>query len=260
VPLFHRQPSYTLVFLHLPKTGGITLREILLRRIGHRPVLRMDEPDLHAQWLRAQPEAWRARLALVHGHIYYGVHELLPRPCLYMTMLRDPLERVLSYYSFIREAADHHLHAQVREGNLNLAGCIRRGLTVELDNFQVRALTSLRNIHVPFGGVTREMLTEAKAHLDGMSLVGVTEQFDASLAHFCRALRWPRVAAPVANRTVARVQARDLDPADLALVREQNRLDAELHAHATRLLHARLDQAAPFLTAASDAGSSPPSP
>src|SRR6185295_19707650 len=104
------------------------------------------------------------------------------------------------------ESPQHHLHAAVREGGLSLGECLRRGLTIELDNFMVRALTSLRNIHLPFGAVTRDMLAEAKGHLDGIALLGLTEQFDRSLDHFCDRLGWPRVSARKLNQTEARIR------------------------------------------------------
>jgi hypothetical protein len=232
-------PGYTLVFLHVPKTAGLSLREVLLERNGDRPAFRIITPVRDSERLRALPHAEREALALVEGHLYYGIHELLPRPCVYVTMLRDPVERVLSYYSFVREWEPHHLHAAITEGNLSLAECIRRGLTVELDNFMVRCLTSLENFEMPFGHVTRSHLEQAKAHLDSFAVVGITEQFDRSLQALCGRFGWPRVSAPRLNATSGRLRRDDLSARDLDLVHEHNRLDAELYRYAAELLASR---------------------
>ena len=229
--LGRREPSFTLVFLHIPKTAGISLRELLLAR--YQPVFRILHPiDDRERLMRLAPEE-RERLALVEGHLYYGVHELLPRPCRYLTMLRDPLERVLSYYSYIREWTPHHLHAKATR--MTLEQCVREGLTVELDNFMVRCLTSLRNVHVPFGGVTRGMLDDAREHLSGFAAVGLTERFEESATRFARVLGWKDVVFPRLNVTANRARAADVPEADLHAVREQNRLDQELYDFAREL-------------------------
>jgi hypothetical protein len=238
-------PGYTLVFLHIPKTAGLSLREVLLERNGDRPTYRIITPVRDSERLRALPHAEREALALVEGHLYYGVHELLPRPCIYVTMLRDPVERVLSYYSFVREWQPHHLHAAITDDDLSLADCIRRGLTVELDNFMVRCLTSLANFDLPFGQVTRSHLEQAKAHLDSFAVVGITEEFDRSLKSLCDRFGWPRVSAPRINATSGRLQRADLSRHDLELVHDHNRLDEELYQYASDLLasRSRSDQA-----------------
>lgn len=234
-------PPFTLVFLHIPKTAGISLRDVILARMEGRPRFRILNPIDDARKLRALPAAQRAALGLVEGHLYYGIHEVLPRPCVYMTMLRDPVERVLSYYSFVREWEPHHLHRRVNDEGLSLARCFEMGLTVEMDNFMVRALTSLRNIHVPFGGVTREMLGEARAHLESIAALGITEEFGASLAYFGRLLGWPPVPEPRSNTTAKRLKRDELSPGELGVIREHNALDIELYAYARRLFRARLD-------------------
>lgn len=240
-----RHPPYTVVFVHIPKTAGSSLREVLLRQYPPRRgrTFWIVDPVKDSAWLASLPEEERARLSLVEGHMYYGVHELLPRPCVYLTMLRDPMERVLSYYSHIRSREDHFLYEAARE--LTLGACIERGLTVELDNFMVRALSSLRHANVPVGGVTREMLEEAKAHLDGMYL-GLTERFEESLAWFAARLGWRGLggwrgaATARANITAARVRREDLSRSDVEMVEGANAYDTELYAYGRAVFEARV--------------------
>lgn len=229
----------TLIFLHIPKTAGISLRQVLHRNISG-PTFRIIHPIDDAARLAALPAADRASLDLVEGHLYHGVHEHIPRPCRYLTMLRDPVERTLSYYSFVREYKDHHLYQTIHSKRLSLSDCFRAGLTVELDNFMVRCLTSLRNIHVPFGGVTRSMFDEAVANLAAIDLVGLTEEYDRSVAFFCDALGWPRAVGARQNATNDRLRRADMSDSDLDLIREHNRLDLELYAHIAPGVHARL--------------------
>lgn len=233
--LFSRTPGFTLVFIHMPKTGGMSMRQILLRECA-RPTFWIVDPVRDTAELRSKPVEERGRLTLVEGHMYYGVHEFLPRPCVYMTVLRDPVERVLSYYSHVREREEHHLHEAMR--GLSLSECIRRGMTVELDNYMTRALTSLRNVGVPFGGVTAEMLSEAKSHLEGM-YVGLTERMEESVAYFRSVLGWRRREVPRMNVTAARVRRQDLPLSEVEAIRAANALDLELYDSGKRLFETR---------------------
>ena len=41
----------------------------------------------------------RRRARAVTGHLHYGVHRHMPQTCEYITMLRDPVARVVSHVS-----------------------------------------------------------------------------------------------------------------------------------------------------------------
>lgn len=98
------QAEHSLVFLHIPKTGGTTLESVLLDQYGQEHSLRLDLAAVNdaegARRARALLEDGR-RYKLISGHFTMGlgVHELLNVPCTYVTMLRDPIERVISDFT-----------------------------------------------------------------------------------------------------------------------------------------------------------------
>ena len=49
------------------------------------------------------PLEQRARFRLVMGHFQYGIHEFLPQEYTYVTIVRDPVERVISHYNYLRQ-------------------------------------------------------------------------------------------------------------------------------------------------------------
>jgi hypothetical protein len=60
---------------------------------------------------------WRQELSgarVVADHFPYGLHVLVtPRPYVYITVLRRPRERIVSYYRYLRVASDWEFACQV---------------------------------------------------------------------------------------------------------------------------------------------------
>jgi hypothetical protein len=128
-PLFN-----PLCFLHVPKTAGTTVSALLQQALQELGCVR-DElvesappPPAGAPCTYAHPAAGLgtdARVALgqaaagasnrlvrldfLMGHLPFGTCPLLnaTRPCAYTTVLRPPLERLLSHYSYIMRVAPH---------------------------------------------------------------------------------------------------------------------------------------------------------
>ncbi|MGZ4532437.1 MAG: hypothetical protein ACXVXP_08805, partial [Mycobacteriaceae bacterium] len=79
----------TVVFLHIGKTAGATLRRILPRNLPRTRVLRLRNPSwsphgflstLPIEQFAGMPEAERLRPRLIMGHMVFGIHEFVPRP------------------------------------------------------------------------------------------------------------------------------------------------------------------------------------
>ena len=71
----HRPP---LIFLHLPKTAGMTMRSVLAGRYpAGRTFVIGNDINGDIQRLTDRPEVERHRLDLLMGHMSHGLHELL---------------------------------------------------------------------------------------------------------------------------------------------------------------------------------------
>ena len=101
------QTDPTLLFMHIAKTGGTSVRRSLANAYDKRERAFVYDPgDLRGAVSRDQfpelPAEVRARLRLVIGHFPFGLHAYIDRPFRYVTVVRDPVDRVVSLYYHYR--------------------------------------------------------------------------------------------------------------------------------------------------------------
>jgi hypothetical protein len=240
----------TLVFLHIPKTAGTTLHRIIERQYPAESLYSVgwiEEKSVAA--LRQMSEARKARIRMVRGHMAFGVHEFLSGPVTYFTLLRNPLERVISYYYFVRNKPDHYLYEEISVGEMDLAEFIERQGHIMLDNAQTRMLSG-RWQEIAFGECSRDHLAMAKQNLrDRFSVVGLVEHFDETLLLLKRTFGWRNVFYARQNVTRSHPPNSALPPATLALVAEVNQLDSELYRYAQTLFKALIERQGPSFPA-----------
>ena len=91
-----------IVFLHIPKTAGQTVHNGLARTVRAR---RVSPIRVHTQALHPQDQ-YPAGYSLYSGHLDWSAIAHLPAARFVFTVLRDPAERIASFYFYLqREAA-----------------------------------------------------------------------------------------------------------------------------------------------------------
>jgi galactose-3-O-sulfotransferase len=222
-----------LIFLHIPKTGGSTLYKILERQYSRAQTLRLEDPQIAA--FKTLPAAQRGRYRLIEGHLHFGFHRFIPGPSTYITFLRLPVERVLSFYYYARSTPDHYLYPVLAGERLDLKTVLARDLTEEFRNGQTRLLAG-DEWEDPQRVVTRDALDRAKANLRShFRMVGLQEEFDASLLLLHRAFGWRLPFYRKENVTKEKPPDTSLDVETRKLIEDANFLDLELYEYARTL-------------------------
>ena len=234
-PVAEDQRGTVLLFLHIPRTGGSTLLRLLDRQYGGEAVLKAHDAvsaDVVARLHAERP----ARTRVIAGHFYYGVHSRLAASCRYMTFLRDPVERVVSHYHFVRSRPGHYLHAAA--ATMSLPEYVESCGAAEPNNDQTRLLAGEEML--PSDGTASDaMLPIAKQNLDSHAAVGLTDAFDASIVVMQRVFGWGRPFYVLENRS-DRKRGDRLPPDVGDLIRIRNALDLELYEHARELFRRRV--------------------
>src|SRR4030095_4128498 len=118
----------SVIFLHLPKTAGTTLNRLIEWEYPLSEMYSVD-PVLF-EWsyarLRNLPEKRLRKTRIFKGHMLFGLHEVLPQPATYITVLRNRVDRVLSAFYFMRGYKLHPLYWKLRRKKWTLEEYVER--------------------------------------------------------------------------------------------------------------------------------------
>lgn len=228
----------SLVFVHIPKTAGGTITRIIAQNYPQATIYRIEGDNRASiQRLLALPDERRQRLRCVVGHAPVGLERYLRQPAASFTLLRDPVERVISLYHYILRRPTHYLHKEVTSRRLSLEAFALSSLTPELDNCQTRHLSGDPAVDCVFGAGPIDDATyrAALANVEaGLAAVGVQERFAESLFVFARRFGWTALATVSKNRAPA---ARGETPAAVReAIAARNAYDCALYQAANRRL------------------------
>lgn len=235
------QRNRTLIFVHLPKTGGVTLTELIYRQIGRDKVFQITAGKIHDSILRFSKMSshQRSQYDAVVGHMPIGIDRFIPQESMYMTLLRDPIERLISEYYFIKRNPEHRIHKEIASGSMDL----RRYVERQQDNVLVRRLWNYdllgsKTYWAEFRSqpVKGKMIDEAKSNLrDRFGVVGLCERFDETVMLIASELGWGFPFYEEHNVTPDRPTRYDIDPQTRRLIEEKTEFDQELYRYAEEI-------------------------
>jgi hypothetical protein len=229
------KPEDQLVFIHILKTAGQSVMQILEANFPEDKRLFANSGDI-VNLPRESLQSYQ----LILGHNYYPIHELLGRKPLYLTFLRDPVERTIShYYHWQRpDAAGHKFHEKVL--SQTLAEFVTDPMTrPAVFNYQTRWIAA-EDVRGPAPMDGADLLNTAKQRLEEFAFVGIVEEFDRSISALVAQFNWtPPASLEKRNVDPLRDQRSRFPDETIALIREATKWDAELYEYARALFDRR---------------------
>lgn len=223
--------STLIFFLHLPKTGGTTLNSIIKRQYLSHQILSIDQQFNTTIQAPQMSKSELSKLKIVKGHFSFGYHQFFSRPFTYFTMLRNPVDRVISDYYHIIRVPQHKLHNQIISQNMSLKDYVCSGISRMSENGQTKFLSG-QHTEIGFNQCSSEILELAKNNLkEHFIVVGITEKFNESLILLKRAFKWDFKKCLYIKQRVGnnRISKNDIPIKSLKLIQKYNQFDLELY-------------------------------
>lgn len=187
-----------IIFNHTPKAGGTSLHYFFQDLFGPDKVYRVNVrvPTEEIYTIEKMTEEEKQRYQIFQGHFKYGNHKFFSQPCLYIGIVRNPIDRIISNYYYLHRRGEEERKQKVQQQTLTeyfesqIEGRVSAGAA------QLRILTGQDDLAKAKEVIKRDYL-----------MCCATEQLDRFQTVFARLYGRPDLAPKHRNVTKSRDMA-----------------------------------------------------
>lgn len=218
------------IHLHIPKTGGTTLRDIIQRQYRSEKILMIPKLEESENILKEVSTSQINQLKLIQGHLKYGIHNHFHRRAKYFAIIRDPINRVLSTYYYVLSQKNNPQNLSTSNNQMTIYDFVQSGVNPFLINGQTQLISGKTgNIDNPIIE-SEELFSLAKENIENDFLfLGITEMFDETILILKNMLGWHMPYYSIANRTKKKPNYDAVNPTIISFIKEHNQLDIKLY-------------------------------
>ncbi|MCY1272775.1 Sulfotransferase family protein [compost metagenome] len=219
-------------FIHIPKTAGVTVREILTAGLRSDEILHIEDPNSITENFSCGKE-----IRFIHGHIDISQAELLAKTKTIYTFLRDPLERAISEYNFIQSSnystsklptEQAALIDEIRSISLDdYLTSTKKGIRGRVQNAQLFYLSGdVFNPNISL----RERFETACRTIDNCKFVGILEDMEESITLLTIIEKLPPNTPTIRNSS--KREKSSASSQAISIFKERNKYDYEIYKYA----------------------------
>lgn len=218
------------IHLHIPKTGGTTLRDIIQRQYRSEKILMIPKLEESENILKEVSTSQINQLKLIQGHLKYGLHNHFHRRAKYFAIIRDPINRVLSTYYYVLSQKNNPQNLSTSNNQMTIYDFVQSGVNPFLINGQTQLISGKTGeIDNPIIE-SEELFSLAKENIENDFLfLGITEMFDETILILKNMLGWHMPYYSIANRTKKKPNYDAVNPTIISFIKEHNQLDIKLY-------------------------------
>lgn len=223
------QPQKVL-FEHVPKCGGTTISYYLKSQYLDNTIFSIDgsNPSKSINYFMSLPEKKRYSYNLVQGHGAHRLRQYTHPAIKKATILRDPVDRIISHYYYVLRTPSHYLYTDVVVKRMSLIDCATSNLSGELRNNYVS-----RFLQIPAkeaeSNPDESIMSAYNILQDEYDVVGTLDNLNSAMHSLAQIASFRfEFKAKKLNATVDRPKLMDVDQLTLNAIAEVNHLDVRL--------------------------------
>ncbi len=224
-----------IIFQHIPKTAGTTLRYIIQYQFPASAICELygssGSPAQRIDKLQNLSESSRKKIKIINTHVGFGLHNYLHQPHTYITFLREPVSRAISMYYYYQKTKNPlFINLSLKEFVQTYPG-VQNGMTKNLAGIVLQS--QLSNSNNQKFDCDRKSLEIAQRNIqEHFKFVGISERFDESLLLLRKILGWK---IPLFDKSNISQKPKDIDRDTLELIKNLNQFDLQLYKYAEKI-------------------------
>jgi len=173
------QENELAIFIHVPKSAGTSFRFSVING-GNYSLSGYNIMAWHGTTTKFKEEisiAKREQVKLLTGHCCFGIHEAFSKPAAYLSIIRHPVDRIVSYFYQTTFTLNNKPIPMTRSKLLD-PETFEKLLAARMVS-QNQAVQLLSGAHIPIENLGEEHLQMAKNNIDKyFSFICCTEDLD----------------------------------------------------------------------------------
>jgi len=210
-------------FLHIPKTAGTSLREIIIKNYGIENCYFIYSKGAGFNTLddfKSLDKQKINKYKVFMGHVTYNTELFKDIDAEFVTFIRNPIDRIISYYQHIMNN-----DTKFAEQKVSLLRYLENSKDIQLHNHQVRVLSNLRNLPI-----TNKHLVHAKQNYKNkFLLVGLVEDFHESIKILSKKYKWKFSDNIKANVSKNKIDRQYYSKLEISKIKAMNELDFKFY-------------------------------